>query len=260
MQWDPAQYARFADQRLRPFHDLVARIGAEAPSTVMDVGCGPGNATETLTRRWPQASVTGVDSSEEMIRRAQAMEGDRLRFRLADAHEVEVGDVDVLVSNAMLQWLPDHRRLVEAWSAAMAPGAWLAFQVPGNFSAPSHQALHDVAADGPWAARLSGALLDTEAVDPAVVYAERLVAAGWSVDAWESTYVQWLTGEDPVLQWVRGSALRPVAERLDPHELQQFEARYAALVRDAYPARRAPDGTATTALPFRRIFVVAQRH
>jgi len=259
MQWDPQQYTRFSDHRLRPFLDLVARIGVQEPDTVLDVGCGPGNATATLAERWPQARITGVDSSAEMIERAGAVATEHLDFRVQDAHEADVAQADVVVSNAMLQWLPDHRDLLETWAGAMRPGSWLAFQVPGNFTAPSHQAMRDVAAQDTWAARLDGALLGADTVDTAQEYASRLLAAGWEVDAWETSYVQWLAGEDPVLEWVRGTALRPVLARLDPAEISEFERRYAALVAASYPSRPGPDGNLVTALPFRRIFVVAHR-
>jgi len=264
MKWDPAQYARFADHRERPYHELVARVGASAPSLVLDVGCGPGNATVSLADRWPQARIEGVDSSAEMIERALALAGPRVRFRVADARGVDVGAADVVVSNAMLQWLPDHRGLLDAWLRDMRPGAWLAFQVPGNAAAPSHALIRELAARPRWREALAGvAMLRPESVDSAAEYAGRLVAAGWEADAWETTYVQWLPGggpdgEHPVLGWVRGTGLRPVLEALGP-DAGEFEAEYEAELRAAYPPVRGPAAAPVTALPFRRVFVVGHR-
>lgn len=259
MTWNPGQYARFADHRERPFHDLVARIGAEAPALVFDVGCGPGTATATLAGRWPGAGVMGYDSSEAMVDAAQPLTTERLHFELADAHELEVGRADVLISNAMLQWLPDHRELVRAWADALRPGAWMAFQVPGNFDAPSHALMRALAESPRWAPQLAGVLRGGETVDTPVGYAELLLEAGWSVDAWETTYIQWLSGEDPVLEWVRGTGLRPVLNALNEADTAEFEAEYASMLRAAYPSRRGPDGQQLTALPFRRIFVVGNK-
>ncbi|RKW71049.1 trans-aconitate 2-methyltransferase [Galactobacter caseinivorans] len=259
MRWNPQQYSRFGDHRTRPFHDLVARVGAEDPLTVLDVGCGPGDATATLLGRWPGAQIRGVDSSVDMIEAASGLARPGLGFSVQDAHEVDVSQADVVLSNAMLQWLPDHRELLGQWAASMRPGAWLAFQVPGNFDAPSHALMRTLAESESWSGELGGLLRGAESVADPAEYAGLLLDAGWRVDAWESTYLQWLPGQDPVLEWVRGTALRPILDRLDAEAAARFEAEYAALLRQAYPTRRGPDGEPTTALPFRRVFVVAQR-
>jgi trans-aconitate 2-methyltransferase len=259
MHWDPEQYVRFADHRERPFHELVARVGAQDPASVIDLGCGPGTATATLAARWPGAEVLGLDASQEMIGDAQRLATPRLRFAVADARAVDVSGADLVVSNAMLQWLPDHRELLARWRGELKPGAWLAFQVPGNFDAPSHALMREVAARPRWAPALAGVLRGGDSVDTPLRYAEGFLAAGWRVDAWETTYVQWLPGADPVLEWVRGTGLRPVLDVLDPDDAAAFEAEYGAELRRAYPASVGADGTALTALPFRRIFVVARR-
>src|ERR1700683_5199860 len=149
--WDPQQYLRFADDRSRPFVDLLARVGADAPRTVVDAGCGPGNLTVTLAERWPTADVVGFDSSPEMIERATELTTDRVRFVLADATEwTPEQPVDVLISNALLHWIDAHDRLAVRWFGGLAPGGWLAFQLPGNFTSPAHRAIGEQLAERRW--------------------------------------------------------------------------------------------------------------
>lgn len=254
--WDPGQYLRYADQRARPFHDLVARIGAEAPSYVVDLGCGPGNQTETLLARWPEAYVEGVDSSAEMIEAAGPLAQDgRLEFRLGDVRTwTPERPVDVLVSNATLQWVPGHLELLPDLVRAVAPGGWLAFQVPGNFDEPSHRLLSDLAASSPWAERFAGRTLELPGSHRAAVYLEVLADLGCVVEAWETTYLYVLQGADPVLDWIKGTGARPYLQALSDADRAEFEAEYRDLLRTAYPPK--PYGTV---LPFRRIFAVARR-
>ncbi|MGH3991354.1 MAG: methyltransferase domain-containing protein, partial [Pseudonocardiaceae bacterium] len=161
--------------------------------------------------------------------------------------------VDVVVSNATLQWLPDHLELLPALAYRVRPGGWLAFQVPGNFAAPSHVIIRSQAASEPWHDRLHGLLRDEHAVHDPQEYAEPLTGVGCEVEAWETTYLHRLTGPDPILSWVTGTALRPVRTALDDTEWAAFTAELAPRLRAAYPMR--PDGT--TWFPFRRIFAVA---
>ncbi len=252
--WDPAQYSRFADDRARPFFDLVGRIHVSRPRRVVDLGCGPGNLTATLAQRWPDAQVLGVDSSAEMIQVAPA--GDRLSFELGDINTYHPdGDVDVLISNAALQWVPEHLRLLRSWAEALPPGAWMAWQVPGNFQADSHRLLLELARSARWSGRLADVPRFDRAVVPAAEYAELLLDAGWSADAWETTYQHLLDGPDAVLEWVRGTTLGPIRAVLGPDESEQFERQYAQLLREAYPPR--PGGE--TLYAFRRIFVVGHK-
>jgi trans-aconitate 2-methyltransferase len=251
MRWDPEQYLRFADERGRPFRDLVTRVGATEPRVVADLGCGPGNLTVELARRWPSATVVGVDDSPEMIERARAGAGGEAEFVLADARTWEPSEpVDVLVSNATLQWIPDHLPLLDRLVGYLAPDGWLAFQVPGNFGEPSHTELAAVAEDPRWGHRLAERARPR--VEEPVVYLERLAGLGLRVDAWETTYLQVLQGEDAVLEWMRGTGLRPVLSALEPADRELFEGEYAERLRKAYP--RQDYGTV---LPYRRIFVVA---
>ena len=255
MRWDPAQYGRYADERSRPFFDLTRRIGAEAPRRVIDLGCGPGTLTATLAQRWPQALVEGIDSSPEMIEKAQPLQTERLAFRVADVAAWQPSpEVDVIVSNATLQWVPRHQELMRAWAAALPADGWIAVQVPGNFDAPSHTLMRDLAESPTWIDRLGGVLHHHDSVSTPVEYAQLLLSAGLEADAWETTYVHRLDGPDPVLEWVRGTGLRPVLAALSADEGAEFEREYAAALRDAYPATEHG-----TLFPFRRIFAVGHR-
>ena len=252
--WDPTVYRRFGSERSRPFFDLVGRVGAESPRAVVDLGCGPGELTLTLAGRWPQARLAGVDSSPEMIGKAAA-HGGPAAFTVGDVRDWRPEpDVDVLVTNATLQWVPEHRELLSRWATELPPGAWLAMQVPGNFDAPSHRLLREVAAREAYAV---GHVLREAPVDDAAGYAALLTGLGATVDAWETTYVHLLEdragAEHPVLRWVEGTALRPVKAALDENAWQDFRAELGRELAVAYPAAHG-----YVAFPFRRVFVVAQ--
>jgi trans-aconitate 2-methyltransferase len=255
--WDPVTYLRFAGERARPFADLLGRVGAVDPAVVVDLGCGDGSATATLLQRWPRARVLGVDSSPSMLTAAaaHAVPG-RLDFTRGDVRDWRpAGPVDVLVTNATLHWVPEHPGLLAGWAGAVPPGGWLAMQVPGNFRAPSHVLLTQLCRSPRWAAQLAAAAPDPGAVLTPGGYLDVLTGAGLVTDVWETTYLHVLTGEDPVLRWVGGTALRPVLAGLDGHAAASFTAEYAAVLREAYPQR--DDGT--TLLPFRRVFAVGHR-
>jgi trans-aconitate 2-methyltransferase len=255
--WDPGEYRRFGDERSRPFFDLLGRVGAEAPEVVVDLGCGPGTLTAALARRWPQAEVRGIDSSAEMIEAAQALPpgtSRRLSFALGDVREWKPdGGVDVIVSNAVLQWVPDHLDVVAQWAGFLPAGGWLAFQVPGNYDQPSHGALRELAGSDRWRPLLADVRLNRQAADPAD-YLDLLARSGFAVDAWETTYVHVLHGDDPVLHWYQGTGLRPVLAALPPDQAAEFLADYGARMREAYPA-----AAYGTVFPFRRVFVAAVR-
>ncbi|MGR0159790.1 trans-aconitate 2-methyltransferase [Paenarthrobacter nitroguajacolicus] len=262
MKWDPSKYVEFGNHRDRPFHDLVARIRAHDPRKVIDLGCGPGNLTATLTDRWPEALVVGVDSSEEMLHKAGSLrphlseqQSSRLTFERGDIAEwAPTADTDVVVTNAALQWVPRHQEMLAGWLRALSPGAWFAMQVPGNFKSPSHTLMRQLAESPAWSARLGGVLRHDDAVGSPAEYLGIMLDAGCAADAWETTYQQVLHGKDPVLEWVRGTGLRPILAALTPAEAADFEGEYAALLREAYPSM--PHGTV---FPFRRIFAVAQK-
>jgi trans-aconitate 2-methyltransferase len=235
----------------------MVRVTCVQPGTVVDLGCGTGALTAELARRWPQARVVGVDSSAEMLAQAAAQaEPGRVEFVHADVSDWQPeGSVDVLVTNALLHWIPGHERLLTRWAAALSPGGELAMQVPGNFRAPTHALLAELCGAPRWADRLGDVAPRRDAVLSPAGYFDVLSAAGLAPDVWETTYLHVLTGADPVLEWVRSTVLRPVLARLDDGEAADFAALYASALREAYPPR--PDGT--TLLPFRRIFAVAAR-
>jgi trans-aconitate 2-methyltransferase len=256
--WDTTQYLRFGGERARPFFDLLARVGAEKPGSVVDMGCGPGNLTVALAERWPSASVVGVDSSPEMIEAAQARvkpaDAPGLYFMRDDVrHWKPQALPDVIVSNAVLQWVPEHREVLADWAGWLADDGWLAVQVPGNFEQPSHAIMRELADSPRWRLYLADVNLTRKSADPAD-YAGLLARAGCEVDAWETTYLHILQGTDPVLEWIKGTGLRPVLGVLDAEQAADFLAEYGERLRVAYPPQ--PFGTV---FPFRRIFAVAHR-
>lgn len=251
--WDPERYLHFSDERSRPFSDLLARVGAEEPARVVDLGCGPGQLTATLADKWPTAEILGIDSSDAMIEASAAHASAHVRFEVGDIRQWRPTEpADVLISNAALQWVPGHRELVPSLVQSLAPGGWFAFQVPGNFDEPSHRLLHELAADPRFAEATRQ--VERPSASAAATYLADLSALGCRVDAWETTYLHVLTGPDPVFTWISGTGARPILQALSAPEREVFESEYKALLRDAYPTR-----DFGTLLPFRRVFVVAQK-
>jgi trans-aconitate 2-methyltransferase len=259
--WDPGLYLTFAAERARPFADLVQRIAVQDPATVVDLGCGPGNATVTLLDRWPRARVHGVDSSPEMIKQAAGLAGDRLTFapgRIEDWRPEY--PVDVIVSNAALQWVPSHVDLLPGWVDRLTASGALAFQVPANFEGRAAAVFREVALRPRFAGKLAavaasgGPSARGGITRPAAEYVDLLGRLGCRVDAWETTYQHVLPGVDPVLAWYSGTGLRPYLDALDGPERDAFHAEVAAGLRTAFPAR-----AYGTVMPFTRIFVIAYR-
>lgn len=250
--WDPNQYLSFSDQRERPAVDLMARVQAHTARRVVDLGCGAGNLTGLLSRRWPDAVVEATDASPEMVQAARARGIDA---RVEDIRDWRPRpDTDVVLCNAVLQWVPEHVDLLRNWLPALKGGAWFAFQVPGHFASPAHTSIHEVSAEPQWCSAVNGLLRSDSVLSP-TGYADLIADLGLEVDAWETTYVHRLAGEDPVLEWLSGTALRPVRATLDDDQWKRFRAELAPRLRAAYPRRA--DGT--TWFPFRRIFVLARR-
>lgn len=253
--WDPSQYLRYAEERSRPFVELLARVHAVAPSYVVDLGCGPGTLTTMLLDRWPDAMVEGIDSSPEMVQRArEAQTRPRLSFSLGDIRDwTPERPVDVLVSNAALQWVPQHVDLLPRLLDRIAAGGWFAFQVPGNFDSPSHLLLHELRNSSSWRAKVGDERVQSWGSAEPEEYLSRLSDLGCVVDVWETTYLHILQGEDAVLQWVKGTALRPVLDVLNEVDRETFATEYGAALRAAYPRR-----SYGTLFPFRRIYVAAR--
>ncbi|WP_030774885.1 trans-aconitate 2-methyltransferase [Streptomyces sp. NRRL F-2664] len=263
--WDPQQYLRHAGHRTRPFLDLLTRIPElpTRPARIADLGCGPGNVTELLATRWPEAAITGFDLSPEMLQRATEQYagptagGGSLDFRHGDiAGWLPEEPYDLIVSNAALQWVPGHPGSFGAWINGLRPGGTFAFQIPGNFTAPSHALLAEQCDTPRWRGRLAGhGARYIHLLEPAE-YLARFTALGCAADVWETTYHQLLHGPDPVLDWVKGTALRPVLTALgdDREAVDAFLTEYRDRLRAAYPS-----GPRGTVFPFRRIFAVARK-
>lgn len=261
--WSPDRYLRFADERSRPFLDLAARISGPEPTQIADLGCGPGNATELLAERWPGARILGVDSSAEMIAAAQPRRRPgRLDFVQADLRDWRPErPLDVLITNATLQWVPGHLALLPRLLGLLAPGGRLALGVPGNFGAPSHTVLTELQRSPAWSGKLSGEQFRPASHQPAE-YLRALTAAGARAEVWETTYYYVLDGETGVADFVSSTALRPVFTELggpESADSRAFLAEYTEQVRAAYPPEPfGPDSRVVQILPYRRLFAVAQ--
>ena len=252
--WDAGQYLRFADERTRPALDLLAQIDLAAPRRIVDLGCGPGNSTGLLRERWPAAAITGLDTSADMLDAARRdhpgidfVAGDIAAWSPAEPY-------DLVFSNAALQWVGDHERLLPRLIDAVNADGVLAVQMPRNHESPSHRLMREAAEAGPWRSRLQ----QVRAIAPvaeSAAYHRLLASLAGRLEIWETEYLHCLSGRDPVVEWTRGTGLRPYLDRLAGAERDGFLAAYTARVAAAYPAE--PDGT--TLFPFRRIFIVAAR-
>lgn len=258
--WDARQYERFADHRTRPFADLLQRIPLAEPTRIVDLGCGNGLATLMIAGHFPQAKIIGVDSSQHMLDQAGEHDTDgRVDWVNQDVAQWDpcTAEADLIVTNATLQWVPDHELLIPVWLASLPSGGVFAMQVPGNFGANSHQIIRETVADHPRGNDLARLLRHDPVLEPAE-YADLLAGHSSSVDAWETTYVQLLdpqgTQENPVLEWVKGTALRPILDALTDAEREPFLADLDRRLAAAYPRR-----SYGVAFPFRRIFAVAVR-
>jgi len=239
---------------LRPALDLLARVTIAAPRRIFDLGCGTGNVTRMLKTRWPEAAVTGIDNSAEMLAQAQRDAG-AIAWQQCNLLEWQPEQpADLIFSNAALHWLPDHAQLFPALMAKLSPGGVLAVQMPRNFSSPSHTLIADVVRHGSWHARLAH-LLTPPPVGEAQFYYALLESQASRIEIWETEYLEVLEGSDPVKEWLKGTWLKQFLAPLDATERSAFEADYAQRVAQAYPQRS--DGR--TLFPFKRLFMVAQK-
>ena len=249
--WDAGQYLRFGDDRTLPAIDLLSRVRLDRPERIVDLGCGPGNSTALLKQRWPEAEVTGIDSSADMLETARR-EHPGIRFVARDIAALpHGGPYDLVFANASLQWVGGHESLLPRLLDNVAPGGVLAVQMPRNHDFATHALMRQVAAEGPWRERLAGARDPSPVQAPEFYY--DLLAPRCRVTIWETNYIQVMDGVEAIIAWLRGTGLRPFLSRLAPAEEAEFLARYGALLREAFPPRS--DGRLL--LPYPRLFFVA---
>jgi trans-aconitate 2-methyltransferase len=256
MSWSARQYTSFEAERTRPVRDLLHAVEPAQTRRVIDLGCGPGNSTEVLAARFPDAQVSGVDSSADMIEAARKRLPD-IRFDLADiAVWDEAGSYDVILANAVLQWVPNHEVLLPRLIGKLAEGGSLAVQMPDNLEEPAHRLMRETASGGPWADKFGGAAGACTARLGAAYYYALLKPYATRVDVWRTTYHHVLAGgPDAVVEWFKGSGLRPFLAPLDEAETAAFLLVYRAGIALAYPSQ--PDGSVL--LPFPRLFIVVTR-
>jgi trans-aconitate 2-methyltransferase len=254
MSWSAAQYSKFEAERNRPILDLLARVTSTDVTTAADLGCGPGNSTEFLQRRFPRARIIGIDNAPDMIGAARKrLPG--VEFEEADiAGWTHSGPFDLILANASLQWVPDHRILVLELLRKLSSGGTLAVQMPDNLDEPAHRLMRAIAADGPWAAKLATATAARAERHNAAWYYGLLKSAVDTLDIWQTTYIHALVGgAAAVVEWFKGTGLRPFLDPLDDTERLAFLDRYLSAIEQAYSAL--PDGTVL--LPFPRLFILA---
>lgn len=252
--WDPSQYLKFADTRTRPAAELLTRVPLDSPRHLADLGCGPGNSTELLKQRWPEATVRGVDNSPDMLAAARKAHPDWV-WEEADIGSWSPSEPqDLIFSNATLHWLPGHSAVLPRLMGHVGEGGALAVQMPNNFGAPAHVLIRETAADGPWRDLLAGVDDWNPPLEPAEYYGI-LAPCSRLVDIWETEYTQVMDSAEAIAEWTAGSALRPFLHKLGEGGQQEFLARYTKALRSAYP----PRGDGRVLFPFRRIFLVAQR-
>jgi trans-aconitate 2-methyltransferase len=257
--WDPGAYLRWAHPRTRAVRDLLGNVDHPGPRLVVDLGCGPGNNTELIAGRWPDAYVLGIDSSPSMIEAARSRQRPgRLEFREGDVGEWEPDrPPDVVLASAVLQWLPDHLALLPRMAGFLAPGGVLGFQMPGAVPGSVMGIAQELAATEAWRGKLGGAL-DSATVHAPLDYLTALADAGLQAEAWETRYWFPLAGEGSLVQYAAGSVLRPMLSRLSPDDADRFLAEYAGRQRAAHPARLV-GGQPVEILRQRRVFAVGRR-
>jgi trans-aconitate 2-methyltransferase len=253
--WNPSQYLKFDDERTRPCRDLVSRIRLENPSRIIDLGCGPGNSTQVLVENWPKAEVTGLDSSEQMIQSAkekypqQSWELGSIDTWTARAR------YDLVFSNAAYQWVPHHERVMPHLMRQVAPGGVFAFQVPANIEAPAHELMRTVAASPKWSSYFPHKVREWHAHGPAFYY-DVLCDEASHLDIWTTEYQHILEGPEAIVEWYKGTGLRPFLDSLpDAVDKKKFLADYLKEIEQAFPRQK--DGRVI--FPFKRLFVIAIR-
>ena len=254
MAWDPAQYEKFKKERSRPFFDLLAQLDDIEPKAVVDLGCGTGELTAELTKKWPQATVVGVDNSPEMLEKSKAYASERLRFELNEMSQWSpIAPVDLLFSNAAFHWLKPHEEQIQRLAGFVTRGGTFAFQAPNQYREPSHTIIQDVRNAAEWKQLIGSATSDGYLAAPSW-YLDTLREMGFATRLWETIYYQVLEGDNAALEWVKGTALRGVLAKLDLEQQKRFLAQCAEKFSAAYPKTKGG-----TLFPYRRMFVVAKR-
>ncbi|KFG69047.1 trans-aconitate 2-methyltransferase [Microvirga sp. BSC39] len=251
--WNAGQYLKFEDERTRPAIDLIGRVPLAKIRSAVDIGCGPGNSTELIVDRYPDARVLGLDNSPDMLAKA------RVRLPQVAFQEEDIAAwnpderYDLIFANAVLQWLPNHQRLLAKLASCLEADGCLAVQMPNNLNEPSHRLMRKVAQEGPWAEKLKAASVSREEIGSFEDYYSWLLQAGCSADLWQTTYVHPLADAGAIVEWLKGTGLRPYLDPLSPEEQSGFLDQYHAEIEKAYPAQA--DGRVL--LRFPRHFMVA---
>lgn len=251
--WNPALYSRFEDERTRPARELLARVALEAPRLAYDLGCGPGNSTELLTSRWPGAEVIGTDNSEAMLASARKrLPG--VAFEFSDIATWRPGRTpDLIYANASLQWVLAHENVFPRLFDALAPGGVLAVQMPDNLTEPTHLLMEETAHAGPWKAAFEAQSVRRQPLPPPSTYYSRLIGKAARVDIWHTAYNHPMADAAAIVEWVKGTGLRPYLDHAGAEHRDAFLADYLGRVEKAYP--KMSDGRVL--LRFPRIFTVA---
>jgi len=251
--WSAEQYLKFEDERTRPSRDLLAQIPIADARKVVDIGCGPGNSTELLVKRWPQAAVTGIDTSADMLRQARERLPKQTFVEANVAHWVPPANTDLLFANAIFQWVPDHLRQLQRLLGALPAGGALAVQMPDNLDEPSHVMMREVAHAGPWRETLADAARARDVLPKPGAYYDALRPLCQRIEIWHTIYNHVLADATAIVEWVKGTGLKPFVDPLEPAERKEFVREYTARVAAAYP----PQVDGKVILRFPRFFVVA---
>lgn len=260
MRWSAARYVQFEAERTRPVHDLLGAVPLESAAHVVDAGCGPGNSTEALSARFPTAAVLAFDSSSDMCAEARRrlprarVEEWRIEDWAAPRGDTQEPRPDVILSNAVLQWVPDHASLLPRLVERLAPGGVLALQLPDNLAERSHLFMEEIAAEPKWRPLLAAAAAARTHIEPAEWYVRLLRPRCANVFVWRTTYYHELRdGVSGIVEWMRGTGLRPFLDPLDEDGRARFLKAYHRRLETAYTAL--DNGSVLFAMP--RLFVVA---
>lgn len=253
--WDPALYSRYEDERTRPAAELLARVPLATPGLVYDLGCGPGNSTQLLARRFPDARIVGVDNAAGMLASARARLPE-LRFEQADIRAWQPeATPELIFTNAALQWVPDHATLIPHLFALLAPGGVLAIQMPDNLDEPVHRLIRELAAMPPWRDAIGAAPHARAPLLPASRYYDLLAPHATQVDLWHTTYQHPLASAAAIVEWMRATGLRPFVEPLSAELRASYLAKFERRLANTYP----PQCNGMRLLAYPRLFIVATR-